>query len=131
MMSSLEVIDNKVNFLMYMTQEIHNQMNLNLDFNTFVLNNNLTSTEVVLIIKGLTIFNYRRLGILDKHLNEFENDIRFVNILTNDPPTFEEFNKFLRNINLNINGEILLESLKKQKIGENICKFLLEHKLNN
>lgn len=131
MMSNLEIIDNKVNFLMNMTQEIHNHMNLNLDFNTFVINNDLTSTEVVLIIKGLTILNYRRLGILEEHLNEFGDDIRFANILNMNKPTFEEFNKFLRNINLNINGEILLKSLKKQKIGENICKILLEDKLNN
>ena len=55
MVSSIEVLDNKVNFLMAITEEIHREMNLNFDFNKFVIDNNLTSTQVVLIIKALTI----------------------------------------------------------------------------
>ena len=131
MPSSIEVLDNKVNFLIYMTQEIHNRMNLSLDFDTFVINNDLTSTQVVLVIKSLTILNYRRLGTLDEHLDEFKNDFRFSTILNNNMPTFNEFREFLKSIDVYVNEEILLKSLEKQKIGENICKFLLEDKLNN
>lgn len=127
----MEVLDNKINFLICMIQEIHNQMNLSLDFDTFVINNDLTSTQVVLIVKSLTILNYRKMSVLDEYLDEFENDVRFSIILNNNVPSFNEFKEFLKRINVYVNEEILLKSLKKQKIGENICKFLLEDKLNN
>ena len=131
MVSSIEVLDNKVNFLMAITEEIHIEMNLNFDFNKFVIDNNLTSTQVVLIIKALTIMNYKRFNILNEYINEFKNDSRFDIILNDRKPTFNDFNEFLKSLNLDLDGETLLKSLQKQKIGENICNFLLEDKLNN
>lgn len=131
MVSSIEVLDNKVNFLMAITEEIHREMNLNFDFNKFVIDNNLTSTQVVLIIKALTIMNYKRFNILNEYINEFKNDSRFDIILNDRKPTFNDFNEFLKSLNLDLDGETLLKSLQKQKIGENICNFLLEDKLNN
>lgn len=131
MSSSIEILDNKVNFLLSIAEEIHKEMNLNFDFNTFVIKNNLTSTDVVLIIKALTIMNYKKFGILNEHIDEFKGDNRFDIILNEGKPTFNEFEMFLKNSNLNLNGEILLKNLKKQKIGENICDFLLEDKFNN
>ena len=71
MVSSIEVLDNKVNFLMAITEEIHREMNLNFDFNKFVIDNNLTSTQVVLIIKALTIMNYKRFNILFYSFSNF------------------------------------------------------------
>lgn len=131
MASSIEVLDNKVNFLVSIAEEIHKEMNLNFDFNTFVIKNNLTSTDVVLIIKALTIMNYRKFGILNDHIDEFKGDNRFNTILNEGEPTFNEFERFLKNLNLSLDGEVLLKKLKKQKIGENICDFLLEDKGNN
>lgn len=131
MVSSIEVLDNKVNFLVAITEEIHREMNLNFDFNKFVIDNNLTSTQIVLIIKALTIMNYKRFNILDEYINEFKNDSRFDIILNDRKPTFDDFNEFLRSLNLDLDAEILLKSLQKQKIGENISNFLLEDKLNN
>ena len=131
MVSSIEVLDNKVNFLMAITEEIHREMNLNFDFNKFVIDNNLTSTQVVLIIKALNIMNYKRFNILNEYINEFKNDSRFDIILNDRKPTFNDFNEFLKSLNLDLDGETLLKSLQKQKIGENICNFLLEDKLNN
>lgn len=131
MVSSIEVLDNKVNFLMAITGEIHREMNLNFDFNKFVIDNNLTSTQVVLIIKALTIMNYKRFNILNEYINEFKNDSRFDIILNDRKPTFNDFNEFLKSLNLDLDGETLLKSLQKQKIGENICNFLLEDKSNN
>lgn len=131
MVSSIEVLDNKVNFLMAITEEIHREMNLNFDFNKLVIDNNLTSTQVVLIIKALTIMNYKRFNILNEYINEFKNDSRFDIILNDRKPTFNDFNEFLKSLNLDLDGETLLKSLQKQKIGENICNFLLEDKLNN
>lgn len=131
MVSSIEVLDNKVNFLMAITEEIHREMNLNFDFNKFVIDNNLTSTQVVLIIKALTIMNYKRFNILNEYINEFKNDSRFDIILNDRKPTFNDFNEFLKSLNLDLDGETLLKNLQKQKIGENICNFLLEDKLNN
>ena len=131
MVSSIEVLDNKVNFLMAITEEIHREMNLNFDFNKFVIDNNLTSTQVVLIIKALTIMNYKRFNILNEYINEFKNDSRFDIILNDRKPTFNDFNEFLKSLNLDLDGETLLNNLQKQKIGENICNFLLEDKLNN
>ena len=124
MVSSIEVLDNKVNFLMAITEEIHREMNLNFDFNKFVIDNNLTSTQVVLIIKALTIMNYKRFNILNEYINEFKNDSRFDIILNDRKPTFNDFNEFLKSLNLDLDGETLLKSLQKQKIGENICNFL-------
>lgn len=131
MVSSIEVLDNKVNFLMSITEEIHREMKLNFDFNKFVIDNNLTSTQVVLIIKALTIMNYKRYGILNDYIKEFKSDGRFDIILNDRKPTFNDFNEFLKSLNLDLDGETLLKSLQKQKIGENICKFLLEDKSNN
>lgn len=131
MSSSIEILDNKVNFLLSIAEEIRKEMNLNFDFNMFVIKNNLTSTDVVLIIKALTIMNYKKIGILNEHIDEFKGDNRFDIILNEGKPTFDEFEMFLKSSNLNLNVEILLKNLKKQKIGENICEFLLEDKLNN
>lgn len=131
MVNNIEILNNKVDFLIFLTKEIHKGMDLNFDFNTFVLNNNLTSTDIVLIVKALTIMNYRRFDILSKHISEFENDRRFESILIENKPTFNEFDTFLKTMNMEINGENLLKNLKKQKIGENICTFLLEDKVNN
>lgn len=130
-MSNIEVLDNKINFLMSMAEEIHKEMNLNFDFNMFVIKNNLTSTDVVLIIKALTIMGYRRFGLLNNYINDFGDDKRFSSILIDSPPKFSEFQNFIRKINVNLDGKTLLENLKKQKIGENICEFLLEDKGNN
>ena len=131
MVSSVEILDNKINFLISISEKIQEYVDINLDFSTFVINNNLTSTQVVLIIKALTILNYRRQNILNEHINEFKNDLRFKVILKEEPPTFNEFVEFLKFINLEVNGEKLLKSLKKQNIGENICQFLIEDKSNN
>ncbi len=97
----------------------------------FVINNNLTCTDVVLITKALTIMNYRRFGVLDDNTIEFNDDGRLKGILVDKTPNFKEFKDFLLSINLNINAEELLNSLINQKIGINICKFLLEDGLNN
>ena len=131
MVSSIEVLDNKVNFLMSISEKIQEHININFDFSRFVINNNLTSTQVVLIIKALTILNYRRVKTLNEHKKDFENDSRFNIILNEKIPTFNEFVDFLKSINLEVNGEILLKSLKKQNIGTNVCDFLIEDKLNN
>lgn len=130
-MSNVEVLDNKINFLMSITEEIHREMNLNFDFNMFVIKNNLTSTEVVLIIKALTIMGYRKFGLINEYINDFGDDKRFSSILSDAPPKFSEFQDFVKKININLDGRIILENLKKQKIGENICKFLLEDEGNN
>ena len=131
MVDQIEKLNNKVDFLIFLTKEIHKEMNLNFDFNTFVLKNNLSSTDIVLIVKALTIMNYRRFNTLDKHISEFKNDRRFESILSEKNPTFNEFNTFLKSMNLEVDAEILLKNLQKQKIGENICVFLLEDKSNN
>lgn len=130
-MSSMEVLDNKINFLISMTEEIREQMNLNFDFNMFVIKNNLTSTDVVLIIKALTVMGYRNNGVLDSYISDFEGDKRFEKLLNNNKPTFCEFEEFVRGINPKLDAKILLENLKKQQIGEKICKFLLEDQKNN
>ena len=120
MVSSIEVLDNKAYFLMAITEEIHREMNLNFDFNKFVIDNNLTSTQVVLIIKALTIMNYKRFNILNEYINEFKNDSRFDIILNDRKPTFNDFNEFLKSLNLDLDGETLLKSLQKQKFEEKI-----------
>ena len=43
----------------------------------------------------------------------------------------ESVYEFLKSLNLDLDGETLLKNLQKQKIGANICNFLLEDKLNN
>lgn len=131
MVTTINSLNDKVNFLIFLVKEIHKEMNLDFDFNTFVLKNSLSSTDIVLIIKALTIMNYRRYSILNRHIGEFENDRRFESILKDEAPTFQEFDEFLKKVNLNVNSELLLKNLHKQKIGENICTFLLEDKLKN
>ncbi len=131
MVSNIEVLESKINFLTLTLEEVYREMNKSFDFTRFVIDNNLTSTQVVLIIKGLTIMNYRKLNRLNDFENDFKDDSRFDFILRNHKPTFDEFNKFLKSIGVYLDCEKLLKSLEKQKIGEDICKFLLEDKQNN
>ncbi len=131
MVSNIEVLESKINFLTLTLEEVYREMNKSFDFTKFVIDNNLTSTQVVLIIKGLTIMNYRKLNRLNDFENNFKDDSRFDFILRNHKPTFDEFNKFLKSIGVYLDCEKLLKSLEKQKIGEDICKFLLEGKQNN
>lgn len=131
MVQSIEVLESKINFLTLTIEEIYREINKNFDFTKFIIDNNLTSTQAVLIVKALTIMNYRRLNVLDKFRENFNSDPRFNIILNNEPPRFNDFKKFLESIDLNLDCEILLRSLEKQKIGEDICKFLLEDKGNN
>ena len=118
MVSSIEVLDNKVNFLMAITEEIHREMNLNFDFNKFVIDNNLTSTQVVLIIKALTIMNYKRFNILNEYINEFKNDSRFDIILNDRKPTFNDFNEFLNILKQKI------KSNKEKNLKSNVEKAM-------
>lgn len=129
--SSIEVLDNKVKFLTDITNELSRHLNEKFDFNIFVINSDLTSTDVVLIIKALTIMNYRRFGVLNEHISEFKDDLRFNSILVESDPTFLEFKNFISEINADVNVEDMLNSLINQKIGINICKILLEDKENN
>ncbi|BAK80826.1 hypothetical protein [Candidatus Arthromitus sp. SFB-rat-Yit] len=123
---SIDVLNSKLNFLYILVDGISKHINVNFDFFTFVINNNLTCTDIVLITKALTIMNYRRAGLLDKNIREFNGDDRLSGILVNKDPSFSEFDKFLLSINLNVNAKELLSSLINQKIGSNICEFLLE-----
>ena len=127
----MDVLENKLDFLYILVEGISKHININFDFFMFVINNNLTCTDVVLITKALTIMNYRRFGVLDDNTIEFNDDGRLKGILVDKTPNFKEFKDFLLSINLNINAEELLNSLINQKIGINICKFLLEDGLNN
>lgn len=131
MMQSIEVLESKINFLTLTIEDIYKEINKNFDFTKFIIDNDLTSTQAVLIVKALTIMNYRRLNLLDKFKENFNDDSRFHIILNNDVPRFNDFDKFLKSVDLNLDCEMLLKSLEKQKIGEDICKFLLEDKLNN
>lgn len=131
MLSNIEILDNKVNFLTDITNEVSKYINEDFDFATFVINNNLTSTQVVLIIKALTIMNYRRFGILDEYVSDFQSDLRFSSILKDSIPTFNDFKEFIDDIDACVDIEDMLNSLINQKIGKNICKFLLEDKANN
>lgn len=127
----MDVLENKLNFLYILVEGISKHININFDFFMFAINNNLTCTDVVLITKALTIMNYRRSGLLNDNIIEFNNDSRLKGILLDKTPDFKEFNDFLLSINLNINAKELLSSLINQKIGSNICKFLLEDGGNN
>ena len=118
----MDVLENKLDFLYILVEGISKHININ---------NNLTCTDVVLITKALTIMNYRRFGVLDDNTIEFNDDGRLKGILVDKTPNFKEFKDFLLSINLNINAEELLNSLINQKIGINICKFLLEDGVNN
>lgn len=122
---SIDVLNSKLNFLYILVDGISKHINIKFDFFTFVINNNLTCTDIVLIMKALTIMNYRRAKLLDKNIEEFNGDVRLSEILVNKAPSFSEFDKFLLSINLNINSRELLSSLINQKIGSNICEFLL------
>lgn len=130
MVLDMRVLDDKINFLTLMTYEIHKKLDINSDFTKFVLDNDITCTQVVLIIKALTILNYKKFNKIDDHIEEFENDKRFHELLERDV-NFESFEKFLLNIAPNLDGRELLENLFNQKIGKNICKILLEDKVNN
>lgn len=127
----MDVLENKLNFLYILVEGISKHININFDFFMFAINNNLTCTDVVLITKALTIMNYRRSGLLNDNIIEFNNDSRLKGILLDKTPDFKEFNDFLLSINLDINAKELLSSLINQKIGSNICKFLLEDGGNN
>lgn len=126
MVLSMEILENKFNFLSAITEELGRRSDVNFDFSTFVIENNLVCTDVVLIIKALTIMNYRRFNMLNEHINEFSDDSRLKNILIDSKPTLNEFKDFLIGVNLNLDVIKLLNSLKNEKIGVNICKFLLE-----
>lgn len=130
MVLDMEILEDKINFLTLMTDDIHRELNLNFDFTKFVLDNNLTCTQVVLIIKGLIILNYKKFNMINDHREEFEEDERFHELLEGNVK-FETFEKFLLGIVPDVNGEELLKNLCNQKIGRNICKILLEDKGNN
>ena len=130
MVLDVEILEDKINFMTLMTDEIHRELNLNFDFTKFVLDNNLTCTQVVLIIKGLIILNYKKSNMINDHKEEFENDERFHELLESDV-NFKSFEKFISKVCPNVNAHELLENLCNQKIGRNICKILLEDKENN
>lgn len=130
MVLDVEILEDKINFLTLMTDDIHRELNLNFDFTKFVLDNNLTCTQVVLIIKGLIILNYKKSNMINDHKEEFENDERFHELLESDV-NFKSFEKFISEVCPNVNVHELLENLCNQKIGRNICKILLEDKENN
>lgn len=130
MVLDVEILEDKINFLTLMTDDIHRELNLNFDFTRFVLDNNLTCTQVVLIIKGLIILNYKKSNMINDHKEEFENDERFHELLESDVK-FKSFEKFISEVCPNVNVHELLENLCNQKIGRNICKILLEDKENN
>ncbi len=123
---NIEILGNKVDFLANMAYKIGEKIGENFDFYMFIINNNLTSTHVVLIIKALTIMNYRRLNILNDNLYRFKDDDRFSDLLMDSKPTFDEFKNFVYSIGADVNTKELLVSLKNQEIGKNICEFLLE-----
>ena len=101
----MDVLENKLDFLYILVEGISKHININFDFFMFVINNNLTCTDVVLITKALTIMNYRRFGVLDDNTIEFNDDGRLKGILVDKTPNFKEFKDFLLSINLNINAE--------------------------
>ncbi|MBD2816990.1 DUF1878 domain-containing protein, partial [Xenorhabdus sp. Flor] len=93
-----------------------------------IINHDLEKKDEIAILNIISLFNKRL-----SNENTFDFEKEFFDSISlqviydcNVKPTIEEYEGYLKAINIPINPKYLLMAINKQKESDNVCEFLLE-----